>query len=193
MAEDFDIEEVASEPQSNRTFVFVAVGMGAVLLLSIACLAAYLFIWAPRQRAAQELEQATEIAAANAQNTELALQKTGTAAPTATETLGPPTESPSLTPSLTATRTNTPVIVQATTTEEVTPWGTAATWTAIAGETGTALAVGQAGTEEPTLAPTALPDTGFADSFSPPRLALLALFLILVVILTRQIRKHSFS
>jgi len=192
MAEDFDIEEVAPEPQSNRTFVIVAVGMGAVLLLSIACLAGYLLFWAPRQRAAQEMEQATEIAAANLENTEVALQQTADAA-TPTETLGPPTEEATFTPSLTATRTNTPVIVQATQTEEVTPFGTAATYTAMAWETGTALAAAQAGTETPTQSSTELPDTGFADSVSAPQLALLALVFVLIVIITRQVRRRSLS
>jgi len=190
MAEDFDMEEVAPEPQSNRTFVIVAVGMGAVLLLSIACLAGYLFVWAPRQQAAQEMEQATQIAAVEAQNTEEALQLTASAAPTMTDTLAPPTARPSLPPSLTATITVTPVIVQATGTEEVTPWGTAATFTAMAQQTGTAMAIGQAATQTPTSEATALPSTGFADEASPPQLVLLALVLVVVVFGVRRLRRH---
>lgn len=199
MAEDFDVEDVAPEPSSNRTFVIVAVGMGAVLLLSVACLAAYLLFWVPRQRETQQAQQATELAAANLQGTESALELTETARPSDTATFEPPTEQPSFTPSNTPTRTETPVIVQATQTETdvpATPWGTAATWTVVAQQTSTALAAAQGGgdpTTTPTAASTALPETGFADSIPPSQLILAALILLVVVLASRAVRRRFAS
>ncbi len=192
MVEDFEIEDAAEEPSSNRTFILVAVGMGAVLLLSIACLAGYLFFWVPRQQAAQEAQQATEIAAASVQETEAALLLTQSAEPSATATLEPPTAEPTFTASLTATVTETPVIVQPAETETEVPEtveGTAATFTAEAELTSTSLALGQDGDETPTPAATALPQTGFADT-APPQLILLTLALIAVVVAIRQLRKR---
>lgn len=63
------------EDGGNRTFIIVAGIIGAVLLLSIACLALYALVWRPRQAE----QQATQVAAINAQNTQIAIAAQQTA------------------------------------------------------------------------------------------------------------------
>ena len=59
MAEDFEVGGLLpGESSSNRTFVMAAVGLGALLILSMACLAAYALWYAPRQKVAQQTEAA---------------------------------------------------------------------------------------------------------------------------------------
>ena len=68
MAEDFDVGAPLPEESSNRTFVIAAGGLGALLVLSMICLAVYALVVAPRQREAR----ATEVIEVNLQNTQQA-------------------------------------------------------------------------------------------------------------------------
>jgi len=175
--EDMDLENnnVATEPEeptppegSNRTFLIVAGIIGAVMLLSLICLAAYALWYAPRQRS----QQATQVAAINAQNTQVAIaaEQTAQAAkitPTATQVLATATASP------------TPVVAEPT---QVSPSPTI-------DRTGTVAALlTEAAAGKLTATATGLPDTGFADDVGIPGLVGLALVLIVVVFLARRFR-----
>ncbi len=88
--QEFEVEEQIPPPEesSNRTFIIVAAILGGVTLLALLCIAVYALVILPRQRSQRE----TEIARLNAQNTQVALALTQTAAArafTATPTVTP--------------------------------------------------------------------------------------------------------
>lgn len=181
MADDFEVGEPLPEESSNRTFLYVAGGLGALLILSMICLGIYALVIAPAQQE-RALQQPTEIAL---QNTQTAIDLTETAAaeeasetPEATETA-----EPSATPTETATPTEVVVIPTET---PFTTLSTLAPQTATAAAQATLDAAAQAQT--PTATPTALPATGFADEVGLPVLLLMAAALIAVVIVTRRLR-----
>ena len=101
---DFDLEaedSSAPEDSGNRTFYIVAGVIGGVMLLSLICLALYALVYAPQKRN----QQATQVAAINAQNTQVAQAavETGLAAKftaTPTRTPIPPTATASPSPTL---------------------------------------------------------------------------------------------
>jgi hypothetical protein len=185
MAEDFDMGGPLPEESANRTFIIAAAGLGALLVLSMICLAVYALVLAPRQQEAR----ATQAALINIQNTEIAatqtaeaVEVTSTPTPTVTNTPVPPT----------ATVTPTQVVVLPTNTP--TPFTTLPTLeplTATAAAAQTATAEALAGTVEPTATPTALPATGFADEVGIPTLLLFAALLIVVVFVARGLRTRS--
>jgi LysM repeat protein len=81
---DVETEEAGGEPVppeegNNRTFLLAIGALGAIVLVALLCLAAYAGLFLPRQRAAQQTQQATVLA----QNTDVALGATQTAASTA--------------------------------------------------------------------------------------------------------------
>lgn len=186
--DDFE-EEESSEPGSNRTFMMVAGGIGALLIIGLICVAVYLFVIRPRTSAqtAQQTETAIALSVANevAQTeTALALIPTFTDTPVPTNTQVP---------------TNTP---QPTTTDAVLPTsadGTGGgptqdprTATVQALLTQAALAQTQAAqqllTQTSTPTATGLPDTGFADDIGAPTLLGMAALLILVIFIARRLR-----
>jgi LysM repeat protein len=73
--EEPEEESPATEDTGNRTFIIVAGAIGAVLILSIVCLALYALVIRPRQAN----QRATEVAAINAQNTQIAVAAEQTA------------------------------------------------------------------------------------------------------------------
>ena len=91
----FDLEPEDTPPpeeSTNRTFYIVAGVIGGIMLLSLICLALYALVYAPQRRN----QQATQVAAIDAQNTQVAIaaQETALAAkftPTPTITPIPPT------------------------------------------------------------------------------------------------------
>ena len=157
------------EETSNRTFLIVAGILGGIVLLSLACVAAYvLFVYPSTQK-----QQQVAIATQNAQNAQVALALTSTAqaASFPTETITPPP-------------TQTPVIAQATITSTpstVTPDPATAT-------VGAALT--QAAQAQLTIVPTttALPGTGIADQYGAPGLVLAGMVLVAVIYLARRLR-----
>lgn len=186
MADDFEVGGLLPDETSagNRTFVMAAVGLGALLILSMACLAAYALWYAPRQQAARETE-AVEIAL---QNTEVAGTQTAEAGGTAEETV-PPTVADTATPSPTITPTQVVVLPTNTPTEFLTlPSLEPLTATAAAQATLDA-EMGGGGGGTPTA--TALPVTGFADEVGMPTLFMLAGVLLAVIFVARGIRTRA--
>jgi hypothetical protein len=180
MAEDFEVGSAEPEEKSNRTFVIAAGAVGGLLVVSMICLAAYALWWAPRQQEARNA-QATQIIL---DNTKMAEQLTATAG-----ALHPTnTKAPTKTPIPTATMTPTAVVVVASPTPTSAATIDPGIATAIAQAT---LAAAQGGGGSPT--PTALPATGFADEVGLPGLVLLGVLLVVVVIVSRQLRLRSTS
>ncbi len=183
MAEDFDVGAPLPEESSNRTFVMVAGGLGALLVLSMICLAVYALVLAPRQQASR----ATQAVEVNLENTQQAqtqtaavVQQTPSRTPTATETQEP-----------TVTVTPTQVVVLPTST--ATPFLTLPT---LAPETATAaaqqtLAASGGGGATVTATTTALPATGFAEDIGVPTLALLGGVLLAVIFIARGLRTRT--
>jgi len=97
-------EATASEGSSNRTFIFVAIGLGALFLCGVVAVVGYLLVFAPGQSTARQ----TQVAAIAATNAQVAIDAQNTAnPPTATSV---PTETPTLPPLLPLVATNTPVL-----------------------------------------------------------------------------------
>jgi hypothetical protein len=178
MAEDFEVGSAPPEESSNRTFVFAAAAVGGLLVLSMVCLALYALVVAPRQQESR-----------NAQATQIILDNTKTAG-SLTQTaaaLNPTnTRAPTRTPVPSATATPTAVVVVASPT--ATPQSTIDPGIATAIAQATLAAAGGGG-GTPTA--TALPSTGFADEVGLPGLLLLGVLLIVVVIVSRQLRMRS--
>jgi len=167
--EQTNVEAPPPEENSNRTFLIVAGILGGIVLLSLACVAAYvLFVYPSTQK-----QQQAAIATQNAQNAQVALALTSTAqaASFPTETVTPPP-------------TDTPVIAQVTETPNPstsTPDPATAT---------VAAALTQAAQAQLTVVPTvkALPGTGVADQYGAPGLVIAGLVLVAVIFLARRLR-----
>ncbi|RLD08659.1 MAG: hypothetical protein DRI56_05205 [Chloroflexota bacterium] len=194
---DFDFEEMEPEESQppeeagNKTFLIVAGIMGGILLLSLIVIAVYAMTIYPNRQA----EKQTQRAEINAQNTEIALKaqlteqaEAWTATPTATST-PLPTNTNTIVPTeeeeATATSvpeveiTDTPVVA-AQLTDTPSPHT----------KTVEALLTQQAGGSV-TPTPTELPDTGFADNIGAPGLFTVAGVLLVIIILSRRLRKSS--
>lgn len=193
--EDLEFEEVGGEDAistsrgSNRTFLIVAGILGGILLIALLAIAGYAVLILPGRDTGQQT-QAAEIIATNtaiaeqAQLTAIAKQTTMTPTFTATS---PPTDTPTITPSSTSTPVLAPTNTNTPVPEDVTP-DPAATATVAALLTQQAAGGGGA-TPIPTA--TALPDTGFADDFGVPGLALIAGVLMVIIILSRRLRSST--
>ncbi len=168
------VEEAGPPPSesSNRSFLIVAGILGALLLLSLICVAAYAFLILPMNKRAQATANARAIAQNTAQA--LSLQQTALAlAWTATPTPVKATKTP--------VPSNTAVVVIATTSVPTTDPRTA---------TIAALLTQQANLQK-TVVPTvtsALPKGGFADQYGVPGLVGLAVILVAVIFLARRLR-----
>ena len=193
--EDLDFEDVSSGDTiatsrgSNRTFLIVAGVLGGILLIALLAIAAYAILILPGRGTGQQT-QAAEINATNtaiAQEAQLtAVARQTTVTPTFTATL-PPTATSTPEPSATST----PILAPTNTDEPVE--GTPPTPDTAATATVAALLTQQAAADEPTPIPTstALPDTGFADDFGVPGLALIAGVLLVIIILSRRLRSST--
>jgi cytoskeletal protein RodZ len=165
---DSNLDSTPPEESGNRTFLITAGILGGIVLVSIACLAAYALYYLPSQRNSQAAQQAT----LSAQNTQVVDALTGTAMASSLSM----TSQASL--AATDTPTPTPVVAQATPTSS-TPGP--ATATVAAALTQAALA---AQTALPTS--TALPGTGFADEVGVPGLLVITAILVVVLLLARR-------
>lgn len=171
-------ESSAPEESGNRTFYIVAGVIGGVMLLSLICLALYALVYAPQRRE----QQATQAAAINAQNTQVAqaavetgLASKFTATPTRTQI--PPTRTASPSPTL--------VIAAPTTQVQVSPTiDRTATVSAL-------LTEAASGVDTPTATPSSLPETGFAEDVGIPAMVGLALLLVVIIFLARRLRTAS--
>lgn len=164
----FEDEEEAPEESSNRTFLFVAGGLGVLILAALLCVVGYVFINANTNRAneaAAQTQAALQEATIQAALTQTSVVQAQTQA-AATATLPP---------------TNTPVIVEATATPSETPNPATAT----VGAAFTQIAV-----STQTIIPTstALPNTGFADEVGLPAMFVMTLALVIVILLARRLR-----
>jgi len=184
MMDDFDLDDMELEDESppedssNRTFLLVAGILGAILILSLICMAVYAMYFVPKNRDAKD----TQVAEINAQNTVVAFDSAMTAeaqAWTAT-----PTNTPTRAP-VTATSSPTPVLAPTDTPEAIDQAVTQNPHTA----TVAALLTQQAENALTTTpSPTQLPSTGFADDVGIPGLLALAASLVLIIFFARRMR-----
>lgn len=164
-----DGDGVPPEESNNRTFLFIAGGLGILVLIGLCAVVGYFFL----NRGSAQQTELTAQANATSQQATIAVGLTQnsrsqaeTQAAAVTATLPP---------------TNTPVIAQATVT--VSPTSNPAT--ATVGAAFTQIAV-----STQTIIPTstALPNTGFADEVGIPGMFLAALSLVVVIFLVRRLR-----
>ncbi len=162
------------EEASNRTFVIVAGVLGAIMVLSLVCVAIYAFVVLPQTRSSK----ATQAAQLEAQNTAMALEITQTSVASKWTATPRPTNTP-------VPATNTPVVVQATSTSTPIIDAVATTQAALYTQ------VAQAQLTQVTP-PTYLPTSGFFDdvvtSGGVPGLLALAAVLVVVIFLARRLR-----
>jgi len=168
-----DGEDTPPEESNNRTFLFIAGGLGFLVLLGLCAVVGYFFLnnnnaqqTEVTAQAQATIQQAT-ISVGLTQNSK-SLAETQAAGVTATL---PPT--------------NTPVIAQATMT--VSPTDNPAT--ATVGAAFTQIAAASTQTTQTVIATsTALPNTGFADDVGLPGMFALALAFVIVIFLVRKLR-----
>ena len=169
-AENFDDGEGAPpEESNNRTFLFIAGGLGVLVLIGLCALAGYFLLGNNSQQQQAETAiavQAQQQEALNAGSTQFAQSQAETQIAAVT---------------LTVLATNTPVIAQATLT--VTPTQNPATATV-----GAAFTQIAASTQTIIATSTALPNTGFADDVGIPGMFATVLALVVVIFLVRRLR-----
>ena len=167
--ENFDDDVDAPEESNNRTFLFIAGGLGLLVLCALLVVGGYVIINANSSQTNEATAQAQ--ATMGALTVEAGL--TGTAAAQA--------QTQAVEATNTALPTNTPVVAEATMTLTETPNPATATvgaaFTQIAASTQTII---------PTS--TALPNTGFTDDVGLPGMFALALGFIIVIFLVRRLR-----
>jgi len=188
--QDPGIEEpLPPEASPNRTFLFVAAGLGALVLLTLICMAVYALVIKPRADTNRLNQQATSLAQAQQNQVATEVEKTARAVAakiTATETPRPVLPTPTL-PESTATQ-----VVAITTNVEGTATLNPLTATAAAKTAAvlqlTLTAAHLTGTPG-TPVVTSLPTTGFfEDVGGVPLLIGAAFLLILVIFLARRLR-----
>jgi type II secretory pathway pseudopilin PulG len=175
--EENNFNDAPPEESNNRTFLIAAGILGGIVLLSIACLAAYALLVLPKQRqSAQAATNLTATAAANENTIRAALTATFQA---------------SILPTTTPIPTSTPPIAVATNTS---------TPSAPAFDPSTATvsaALTQAAVAQLTVVglptSTALPGTGIADEYGAPGLVVMALAFMIVILLARRLRASPVS
>ncbi len=178
--EDEEGEGAPAEESGNRTFIIIAAVLGAIMLLTLFCIAIYAFVMLPRQRANNQAQiaQATESArqltavAISAKQTNDASQWTAT--PTITATPAPATPTP--------TRTSVLVLPSPTSgTPEIDP--RTATVAALLTQ-----AAGNLTLTPISPTPSSMPTTGFAEDMGVPGLLALAVVFVVVIFLARRFR-----
>jgi hypothetical protein len=175
--DEFNYETAPPEESSNRTFLIAAGILGGIVLLSIACLAAYALLILPGQKA-------TSSAANDAQATTNA-QIQGALTATMQAQLKP--TATAITPSPTSVLAQVPM---ATSQAFVTNTPDPATATI-------AVALTQARAAQLTVVvqPTAsaIPGTGIADEYGLPGLVAMGLAFMIVILLARRLRSVPVS
>ena len=162
-------DDGAPEESNNRTFLFVAGGLGVLILVVLLCVVGYVFL----NLNSNQANEATAQVQAAAQEATVQAALTQTAVVVAlTQTVEA---------SVTVPPTSTPVIAEATATFTETPNPATAT----VGAAFTQIAV-----STQTIIPTstALPNTGFADEVGLPGMFAAALALVAVIFLVRRLR-----
>ncbi|HSG25612.1 MAG TPA: hypothetical protein VLA32_05800 [Anaerolineales bacterium] len=187
--EEDELEEEDSSSTSNRTFMMVAGGLGALVIIALVCVAVYVFLIKPGRDAntqSTQTAQAFELAQVQTRTQAAVVQPTNTPLPTNTPV--PPTNTPL------PTATQAPV--EDGSGGGPTPDPRTATVQALL--TQAALAQTQAAqqllTQTSTPTATGLPDTGIADdlgNISPQVMLGLAGLLILVIFIARRLRAST--
>ncbi|MEW5830180.1 MAG: hypothetical protein AB1846_14900 [Chloroflexota bacterium] len=164
----FEEEPAPEESGNNRTFIFAMGGMALLVLLSLACIAGYVFLVAPRMNEQRASVEATT----RASNATVEAGLTGTAVVLAYT----PTSLPTASPTETLVPSPTPVVVQETNTPDATAT--------------IAAALTDAAKAQLTIIPTstALAPTGIADDIGLPGLAVMAVAFVVVILLARRMR-----
>ena len=180
--EDKGDDASGGEESGNRTFVVAAIGLGALTILAIICIGAYLFLRS--QGGANRAAQETQAAVGFAQQTQDALSVQQTV------------EAQSWTATLTAT--NVPTATPKPTDVLNLPTATEAGVATEDPATATIAALLTQAAGQPTLDPSAiasltaistqLPDTGLFDDFDVTGLVMLAGFAVIVIFLARRMR-----
>lgn len=165
----FEDDADAPEESNNRTFLFVAGGLGALILVVLLCVVGYVVF---NFNSGQTNEATAQVqAAAQEMTVQAALTQTAVAQ----------AQAQALEASATVAPTDTPVIAEAAATLTETPNPATATvgaaFTQIAASTQTII---------PTS--TALPNTGFADEVGLPAMFAMALALVIVIFFVRRLR-----
>jgi len=166
------------EESNNRTFLFIAGGLGILVLLGLCAVAGYFLLnrnstqqTELTAQAQATLQQATIVAGLTQNAESVALAQT--AAVTATL---PPTSTPVIAQA-SATLSPTPNPATATVGAAFTQIAQVATVSTVTTGTGTVIATS-----------TALPNTGFADDVGLPGMFALAFALVIVIFLVRRLR-----
>jgi hypothetical protein len=191
LTDDLQEEPNPPEESGNRTFLIIAGVLGAIALLALICIAAYVLVIMPGTKNTQKSQRST----LEAQGTAVQdiIDKTSTAnqmaaiiaAYTAT-----PTKTP-VAPTFTATASQTPVVLIPTTAlVMVTDTPNAQTATAIslfATLDANATRLASTFTARPSQV-TSIPNTGFADDIGLPAMLGMAVLLVVVIFLARRLR-----
>ncbi len=180
--DDLNLEPPTTPPEkapesSNRTFLIVAGVMAGLVFISLICMAVYAFVIGPSQKA----KTSATAMAVETKNAQVAEAKTQTAvallvSPTS---LASPVVEPSETPVVavaSSTETPDPSLAQTETKAVL------LTQVAIAQLTPTSLV---AGTVE------AMPSSGIGDELGLPALIILAVGLVVIIFLSRRLRRSS--
>jgi cytoskeletal protein RodZ len=187
--ESSNLEADAPEPQpeekGNRTFLLIAGIFAILIFLTLVCIALYFLVIRPRQAATQTAQEET----AEAQRIEQSQAMTATAE----AALFTPTFLPTAVPTKTQTRVAaaSPTLVVIVATPLASPEATEtlsveAAQTQLAGQmTQTAAVAGAAA----GAGATPLPTTGFFDEVGLPLLLVLTVALLVVIFVTRRLRK----
>jgi len=163
------------EESNNRTFLFIAGGLGFLVLLGFCAVVGYFLL---NRNSSQQAAEVTAQAALN-----LAQAATVEAGLTQTAVAQASTQTAAVT--FTVAPTNTPVIAVASATS--TPTQNPAT--ATVGAAFTQIAQVSTNTTQTVIATsTALPKTGFADDVGLPGMFALAFALVIVIFLVRKLR-----
>ena len=190
---DFDYSQFEETPPpegpKNRGFAVIAGVLGALILLALVATAVFAIFILPG-RNAQKAEVAIKL---NAQNTATVMAATSSAltAMVPTSTPVPPTETATPEP----TSTPQPTLEEATATPELGTGGGLTEDMAMTATVSALLTQAAGGKPEvvagdvgATLAPTALPTTGFADGMGIPSLVGLGVLFVALILITRQVR-----
>lgn len=190
---DFDYSQFEETPPpegpKNRGFAVIAGVLGALILLALVATAVFAIFILPG-RNAQKAEVAIKL---NAQNTATVMAATSSAltAMVPTSTPVPPTETATPEP----TSTPQPTLEEPTATPELGTGGGLTEDMAMTATVSALLTQAAGGKPEvvagdvgATLAPTALPTTGFADGMGIPSLVGLGVLFVALILITRQVR-----
>jgi len=162
------------EESNNRTFLFIAGGLGVLVLIGLCAVVAYFFLnnqGGANAEATAQAQVTAQAATVQVGLTQTAIAQASTQAAGVTATL-PPTNTPVIS---VATATTTPTSNPATATV-----GAAFTQIAQTAVTSTTLTV--------IATSTALPNTGFADDVGLPGMFVLALAFVILIFLVRRLR-----